>query len=758
MLSSVIAFLGGVLAVQMLADLPSLVWTLLLLLPLVVAAIRWRPFAPLFFFAAGFFWAVWRADLILQEHLPPELEGQDLWVEGRVDDVPRLGERGLRFVFAVERANLDGVAVVLPARIQLSTYDPRLTLRAGEAWGLTVRLKRPHGFQNPGGYDYESHLFRNRIRATGYVRADPAPKRLDHLDTHTIDEFRQAVGEGIVAALPGNDFTALLIAFANGDESRIGEEQWRVLQRTGTAHLVAISGMNVSFVAGLVFLLVRRLWALPGVTVLWWPAPKVAAVGALLAAAGYSALAGFAIPTQRALVMLTVIMAGIVFQRRWPPSYVLGAALFAVLIYDPLAVLAAGFWLSFVAVGVILYALRAPARGVWRQWGHAQMVVSLGMLPLMIALFQQTALVGPLANLIAIPVIELAVIPLTLASVLVVTWLPALAVPLLTLAAWVLEYLWVPLVALADLAYGQWVQHEPATWTVVAAAVGVAWLLAPRGWPARWVGTLWLLPMLLVAPPAPKPGEVWFGLLDVGQGLSAVVRTAEHVLVYDTGARFSSRFDSGSDIVWPYLRRAGVQRVDTLIVSHGDADHAGGVEGLLSSLPAQSILSSVPRRYAGAQACEAGHAWRWDGVEFAVLSPPPGGVGEDNNASCVLRVASPHGRLLLAGDIEAETEAALVAASGEALPADVLIVPHHGSKTSSTSAFLEQTRPSVALFPVGYRNRYRHPHPTVLARYRDLGVRLYDSSAHGAIEVHLRGKGIEVAPYRTVSRRYWHAS
>ncbi len=755
MLIGVIAFLGGILVVQTLADLPSLAWTLLLL-PLIAAAARWRSVLPLVFFAAGFFWALWRADLILQEHLPPELEGKDLWIEGRVADVPRLGERGLRFVFAVKRAQSDGVPVALPERIQLSTYDPRLALRAGEAWGLAVRLKRPHGFQNPGGYDYESHLFRNRIRATGYLRDDPPPKRLQHLDTYSIDRFRQAVGEGIAAALPGNDFAALLIAFANGDESRIGEEQWRVLQRTGTAHLVAISGMNVSFVAGLVFLLVRWLWALPGVTVLWWPAPKVAAVGALFAAAGYSALAGFAIPTQRALVMLAVVMIGIVFQRRWPPSYVLAAALFAVLVYDPLSVLSAGFWLSFVAVGVILYALRSPAQGLWRQWGRAQMVVSLGLLPLMIALFQQTALIGPLANLLAIPVIELAVIPLTLATVLVVTWLPALAAPLLMLAAWVLEYLWVPLVALADLTFGQWVQHQPATWTILAAVIGVAWLLAPRGWPARWVGALWLLPMLLVAPPGPKHGEVWFGLLDVGQGLSAVVRTAEHVLVYDTGARFSSRFDSGSDIVWPYLRRAGVQRIDTLIISHTDADHAGGVAGLLSSLPAQAVLSSVPQRYLGARPCEAGQAWHWDGVDFTVLSPVPGGDGTENNASCVMRVASAHGRVLLAGDIEAEAEATLVATAVDALPAEVLVVPHHGSKTSSTAAFLEQVRPDVALIPVGYRNRYRHPHPAVLARYRDLGVRLYDSPTHGAIEVYLRGKGVEVAPYRTAERRYWH--
>lgn len=757
MFIGVVAFLGGVLVVQTLVELPSSLWSLVLL-PLIVAALRWRTlFLPLLFFAAGFFWALWRADLILQEHLPPELEGKDLWIEGHVDDVPRLSERGLRFAFAVERAEHDGRAVALPARIQLSTYDPRLTLGAGEAWGLTARLKRPHGFQNPGGYDYESHLFRNRIRATGYVRADPPPRRLYHLDVHSIDEFRQAVGEGIAAALPGNDFAALLIAFANGDESRIGAEQWRVLQRTGTAHLVAISGMNVSFVAGLMFLLVRWLWSRPGVTVLWWPAPKVAAIGALLAAAGYSALAGFAIPTQRALVMLAVIMIGVVFQRRWPPSYVLGAALFAVLVYDPLSVLSAGFWLSFVAVGVMLYALRAPARGMWRQWGRAQLVVSLGLLPLMIALFQQTALVGPLANLLAIPVIELAVIPLTLASVLVVTWLPALAAPLLALAAWVLEILWVPLVLLADLAFGQWVQHQPAAWTIIAAAIGIAWLLAPRGWPARWVGGLWLLPMLLVVPPAPKAGEIWFGLLDVGQGLAAVVRTTEHVLVYDAGARFSRRFDSGSDIIWPYLRQAGVKRIDTLIVSHGDADHAGGVPGLLTSLPAQVMLSSVPQRFDGARPCEAGRTWHWDGVEFAILSPPAGGDGADNNASCVLRVAGAHGRVLLTGDIEAEAETALVATAGEALATEVLVVPHHGSKTSSTPAFLQRARPSVALFPVGYRNRYRHPHPMVQARYRELGVPLYDSPAHGAIEVYLRGKGVEVAPYREVVRRYWHA-
>ncbi len=756
-----LAFLAGILVVQQLAVLPALAWGWLLP-PLGLLAVWKRFFLLPLFLVVGAFWVAVRADAVLQERIAPELEGVDLALEVVVADIPRPAEHGVRFVADVRRARRNGAAVAVPARVQLSVYGADLKLRVGDVWDLSARLRRPHGFQNPGGFDYEGHLFHQRIRAVGYVRATPPPQlRATDLAAYRLDRFRQDLSERIAALLPDNAFTGMLIAFANGDERGIADTQWQVLNRTGTIHLIAISGMNIGLVAGLVFFLLRWLWALPGRTVLLWPAPKVAAVGAMAAAFVYTALAGFAIPTQRALIMLAVVLGGVLVARRVSATTLLAAALLVVLLFDPLAVMAAGFWLSFAAVAVLVYAVQGrPGHGPWhrrwREWGRLQWAVAIGLLPLLLLFFQQTSISGPLANLIAIPAIELAVIPATLLAVAALLTLPdAVAGGLLQLAAWPLEMLWPMLEYLAGLEHSQWTQHLPVPWNFGCALVGVLLLLAPRGWPARWLGGVWLAPILLVRPALPAPGEAWITLLDVGQGLAAVVRTHGHTLVFDTGARFSARFDAGRAVVLPYLRAAGVARVDTLVVSHGDNDHIGGAASLRQGLPVARVLSSVPERLPDALACAAGTTWEWDGVTFRILHPAPGQAGAGNNTSCVLQVTGPYGRVLLPGDIEAPAEAALLAEFGSGLAARVLVVPHHGSKTSSTPAFIDTVRPEVALFPYGYRNRYRHPHPAVVARYIDSGARLYDSPAHGAIEVRLAPGAPPPSSYRETHRRYW---
>ncbi len=746
---------------QQLPELPSLWWGALLV-PLVLLA-RWqRAAVPLVFLVAGLCWAAWRADLVLQDSLPLELEGQDLRVEGFIADIPRPGEHGLRFEFDVVQAWRDDRLVGIPRRIQISTYGEAFTPAVGDRWRLTVRLKRPHGFQNPGGFDYEAYLFQHRIRALGYLREAPPPVlAASDPGAYRLGRFRQYLTARIAALLPENPFAGMITAFANGDESAIGDPQWRVLARTGTTHLIAISGMNIGLVAGLVFFLVRRLWSLPGVTVLWWPAPKAGALAALLAGGCYAALAGFAIPTQRALVMLAVVMAGILWSRRRSPSYILAVALLLVLALDPLAVLAAGFWLSFAAVALILYVIhpgraRATWRERWRAWTGMQWAIAVGMLPLMLVLFQQASLSGPLANLIAIPVIESLTIPLTLLGVTALVALPSIvAAGLFQAAAWSLEQLWVVLEALAALDHTQWVQHTPPAWTVACAVVGVMVLLAPRGFPARWVGALWLAPMLWLRPPGPAPGEVWFTLLDVGQGLAAVARTAGHTLVYDSGARWSSRFDAGRAVVAPFLRHAGVTRIDTLIVSHAHNDHIGGAASLMEALPVARILSSVPERLAGAAHCRAGQRWEWDGVRFEILHPGADAPWRDNNASCVLRIADNHGALLLPGDIAAPAERALAAARARDLKAEVLVAPHHGSKTSSTAVFVDAVSPRLVLYPVGYRNRHRHPHPAVVERYAWVGAEAHASPRHGAMTVRFGPDGAELSGYRQQRPRYW---
>lgn len=741
---------------QQLPELPLLWWGLLLV-PLGLLAGRRPAWLVAVFFVAGVVWVSFRAGLILDEQLPAALEGRDLVIEGQVADIPNRTDFGWRFPFDVARAEHAGAAVHIPSRILLSSGGQEFAPRAGEAWRLQVRLTRPHGLQNPGGFDAEAHLFRHRLRARGYVRPEFPPARLETASAkYAIDRVRQRLGDALRARLPDNPFAGIVIALANGDSGGVSSEQWDIFRRSGTLHLVAISGLHISLIGGIAFFLGRWLWALPGYTVLRYPAPVVGAVCALLAGAGYAALAGFVIPTQRALVMLAVVMGGILLRRQIPPSQLLAIALLAVLVWDPLAVMAAGFWLSFAAVAVILFVAQGEGGRMpwWHKWGYIQLAIGLGMLPLMFALFQQVALIAPPANMLAVPVFDLLMVPLVLAGIALLGIWPALAQSLFDLAAWLLAQLWPLLEYLSSLPFSQWTRPALPGWALGCAAVGVAWLLAPRGWPARWVGGVWLLPLALLRAPLPLPGEVWFTLLDVGQGLSAVVRTRTHTLVFDAGPR-AGTFDTGRAVVVPYLRARGVERVDVLVVSHGDNDHIGGVESVRRALPVTQLLSSVPERVAGALPCAQGQHWEWDGVTFAMLNPPADDAGKRNDQSCVLQVQSAFGRILLPADIEARAERRLVAEQGEALRAGILVAPHHGSKTSSTPAFVAAVRPEVVLFPVGYRNRFRHPHPAVTQRYADAGAQRLDSATAGAIELRLRADGTEVSPWRERRRRYW---
>lgn len=758
-----IGFLAGILLVQQLPALPSPWWGLLAV-PMAVLWRRWpRVAAASLAILVGVMWVTLRAGFILDDHLNPQLEGADIVVTGVVADIPRPGEPGQRFPFDVLHAKQDGAAVRVPKRLQLALYDPDYRPQAGEAWRFSVRLKRPHGFQNPGGYDYEARLFQERIRATGYVRMEEEPALLDAAPAgYALQRLRARLSSSIARAVDGHASAGMIVAFANGDETLIGDPQWEVLARTGTTHLIAISGMNIGLVAGIAFLLMRRLWALPGRTVLWLPAQQAGALAALLAGTGYAALAGFAIPTQRALVMLAMVLIGVLARRPIVISEILAAALLAVLVFDPLSVMDRGFWLSFLAVAILVYVGRdlAGARG-WRaraaQFPRLQWAVTIGLFPALLLMTQQSSLVAPFANLAAIPVIETLVIPATLLGAATsAAGLDELAGVILRLAASVMDALWRMLEWFAGLSWSVVSLPSPPAWTYAAAAVGIVWLLAPRGFPARYIGALWLLPLLFVSAPALHAGEWRFTLLDVGQGLASVVRTANHVLVYDTGARVSARFDTGRMVVGPYLRSLGITRIDRLIVSHGDNDHAGGAAYLRSAFPVVSVWSSDPDAVPGAELCTAPVRGEWDGVTFELLHPNaamPEGLSK-NDRSCVLRVSGPGGSVLLPGDIEADAEAWLLE-SGVPLHADILVAAHHGSKTSSTDEFIAAVAPRAVLFAAGYRSRFGHPHPDVVARYRKHGVRRFDSASDGAVEFRFDAAGWSVSRLRRDRGHYW---
>jgi competence protein ComEC len=769
-----LGLLLGTAVLQQLVSLPALAWSWLMVV-FIPAALRWPRLRLPLCIGLGFLWANVVAHTLLAKGLAPELEGEDVVVEGVIASLPESLPHHTRFQFVPDSLRWQGKSQPLPARLLLSWYNQVPPLRVGERWRLQVRLKQPHGFMNPGGFDYEAWLFRQGIRAKGYVRskrdvANPFNQRLAAAGwDYPVNQLRQSLRARLTAVLADDDLRGIILALALGDRQQISPPQWTVLTRTGTNHLVAISGLHVGLVAGLAFFGMRRLWRCSAWAVLRWPAPKAGALAGLLAALGYAMLAGFSVPTQRALVMVAVVMLALLLQRHTRPSRLLALALIVVLLLDPLAVLAPGFWLSFAAVAVILYGMQGrlgrPRRGWQRlqQWGRVQWLAALGLLPLLLLLFQKASLVAPLANLIAVPWVSLLTVPLTLLGSVLLWLLPPLGEALLQLAVWSLHGLWWLLQQLAAWPLAQWGQAAPASWVAGVALLGLLWLLAPRGMPARWLGAVWLLPLAFLPGPAIPPGQAQVALLDVGQGLAAVVRTGQHTLVFDTGPRFGSGFNTGEAVVGPYLRARGVTEIDVLVVSHGDNDHIGGVDGLLTVMPAGRILSSVPEALSPrpARACQAGQHWQWEGVEFDLLNPSvatPGHGRRENNRSCVLRVQAGGQRLLLTGDIEAGAERALIRQWGDGLAADVLVVPHHGSKTSSSAAFIQAVSPQVALFPVGYRNRYGFPKPAVVARYRQRGVRLLDSASNGAIELRLGAdNGLRaIQTYRQQAARYWH--
>lgn len=763
------AALGGVLAFQHLPALPDAGWAVS---APVLAALGWR--WPLFrlpaWFAAGLCWTLLHAHLILSSALDPEFEGLDLRAEGVIASVPEESGRATRFDFEIERLWRGNDVLESPGRVRLSWYEEARSLAAGERWTLLLRLKRPHGFANPGGFDHEAWLFRKRIRATGYVRQSALNHRLDDgAGAYPLQRLRQRLGEGIAAALPERELRGVVVALAIGDYQYIPRGQWEVFRNTGTTHLVAISGMHVAMIAMLFFFAARWVWARAGLWPLRWPAPHAGAIAAIAGAVGYAALAGFSVPTQRALVMVSAAMIALLCRRGRALVRIFGFALFCVLFYDPLAVMDAGFWLSFGAVAIILLGMSGRTgvpsgwAGGWWRWGRLHVLITIGLAPALLLLFQQFPLGSPLANFVAVPWVN-AVVPIVLLGAALIDPMPALGTPLLGLAEWLLALLWPWLSWISGADGLQWTQHAPSGWVLAAALFGVALALSPRGFPGRWLASVFLLPALLVTPPRPAPGALWFTLLDVGQGLAAVLRTHAHTLVYDTGPRYSEGLDAGEAVVLPYLRHQGLGSIDVLMVSHGDNDHAGGADAVLRGIRVGRILASDPvsgpasdwASLAKVETCVDGMSWQWDGVRFELLHPPPTSLRR-NDASCVLRVEAGGTRILLPGDIEARAEAQLLR-TGRDLSADVLVAPHHGSRSSSTAGFVRAVAPRYVLYAAGYRNRWGFPHAPVVARYARGGAQAYDSGTHGAIELRISAAGEIATPrlWRNLHRRYWH--
>ncbi|WP_341905568.1 DNA internalization-related competence protein ComEC/Rec2 [Polaromonas sp. YR568] len=780
----------------------------------------------------------WRAGVFQSTALSPALEGRDITLVGRVLAMPQVGEDGVRFRFGVESATLNGWPVRLPPKLLLGWYhgfgargvqpgslssasalnealadtdtaeqaviSPRQAqpLRAGERWRMTVRLKAPHGNANPHGFDYELWLWEQGIQATGYVRTgaqDAAPVRLSASWRHPVERARQSVREAIFAQVSDRPLAGVIAALVVGDQNAIERADWDVFRATGVAHLMSISGLHITMFAWAAALIAGALWRrsvrLTPRLCLAVPAANAAAWGGLLLATLYAVFSGWGVPAQRTIWMLAAVVLLRQSGRQWPWPQTWLMAMAVVVALDPWALLQAGFWLSFVAVGVlfatgthtwetdqsVIHHSGGAGQRVREGWSvlrrnlvgamREQWVVMLALTPLSLLLFNQVSLVGLLANAVAIPWVTLVVTPLAMVGVI---WSPVWSMAA-GATGWVTVLLqWLASWPLASIS----VASAPL-WAAVAGVAGGAVLAMRWPWHLRLLGLPMLLPVLFWQAPRVAPGQFELLAADVGQGNAVLVRTATHSLLYDTGPRFSRESDAGHRVLVPLLRAVG-ERLDQVVLSHRDTDHVGGAPAVLAMQPQAGLLSSIEAGHAlqalrPAVRCVAGQQWVWDGVRFEVLHPTAADYelpGKSNAMSCVLRIsssdvlapgssASPDGTAsraavaLLPGDIEAAQELRLVSAQRGQLRADFLLVPHHGSKTSSSAAFLDAVSPRVAVVQAGYRNRFGHPATPVVARYQERHIPVIESSRCGAAVWRSDQPGA-IGCQRQIAHRYWH--
>ena len=734
--------------------------------------------------------------LYINEFVPvldlKQRESKTITIKGQVDSIVQKYDKRQKFIFDIASINATGETNTpkwdndFSGKVQLSWYDLKPVIKIGQTWQFDVRLKKPNGLLNPGVFDYEKWLYQNRILATGYVRNGIRLSDDNFIPGSNFNlkkilaQIRQKVSDTLDQVLQDYPYKGLVKALAIGYRAELPSEHWNIFLSTGTNHLIAISGLHIGLVAALIWFFTDAFWRLFPKLNLSIPSYKIASIAAFLIALIYAALAGFAIPTQRALIMLSVVLMAIILKREFSPSYVLMMALLLVLLIDPLSPLSSGFWLSFGAVAVILWSISArlsiPKEPHYKlfQLGRLQLIIFLGLIPLMLINFHQLSVIAPIANIIAVPLMSIVIVPAILISTLVSMAYEPLSAWMFQLIGWPIGVLMEFLQYLTDRASNLiYFPHLPWLMVILLCA-GCIWLLMPRGWPGRWLGIFLILPIFWAESDRPEQGDVQITVLDVGQGLSMLVQTQHHNLLFDTGDKYSERFNMADTVIIPYLRYKGISKLDTLVISHSDSDHAGSLNELLDVIPVSLImsgeadvinvkLSSKPVKKDTSQissisSCQKGQNWVWDNVVFKVLSPEETKSDKSaNNRSCVLLIASQEGeKFLLTGDIEKKIEKQLLKDNAN-LKVKFLQVPHHGSNTSSSNHFIQKLEPEIAVFSHGYKNRFKHPSQKVMSRYKKLPIKLY-STNNGAIDIsrNLSNNSLSVTQYRLENKRFWH--
>ena len=720
---------------------------------------RWRFVAAV---GLGFALGQWHAGEVVRATVPLALDRETATLVAEIEELPIIDEGGLRFVATVERAPKSFEFLVKQQiRVQwyakpgedVAPYAERF--RVGQTWELPLQMRMPRSVINEGGFDSEKSAFAKRIVGTGRLKDLDDAVLLRSKESMFSWRQQSSARIGSSVTSPSSRFVR---ALALGDTRGISQDDWQILRNDGLTHLIAISGSHVGFVA-VFFALFGKLLVLgwPRLTHLI-PMHGLMAVLGVVGGVGYAILTGSEVPTVRTAMMLVVIAISILARRSVSAFDTLGAVAFVMVAWDPMAVMTAGFWLSFLGVGWLM-AVMPPlgAVGGMKLFLQTQWVATLGLMPLGVLLFGQVSAAGSLANLLAVPWWSCVVVPLSLLGTGVDAVWSGGGVWIWNLAAWCFDLTWPLFVWLSKQSGAMFFLPTLMTVGLVMGLLAALVLTLPSRTPGRWLGVVLTLPMLWPYLPRPSQGDVSMRVIDVGQGLSVFMQTASHNFLYDVGPAKTPGRDEGELSVLPTLRAMGVSTVDLLMLSHGDKDHAGGFEAVkrgVHVIDAQAPLGSGVRDVA---LCHRGQEWIWDGVKFEVLWPLPDTPYLANDSSCVVKVTARNATVLLTGDIGVDPERELIAMDGEKLKSDVVTVPHHGSESSSSEEFIAAVKPKLALAGTGFKNQFRHPRPVIVKRWLEGGAVFDETAKEGAMRVVLNGSKSLQSGLRDERQTLWDA-
>lgn len=701
----------------------------------------------------GFAWMGIISTQILSVQINNAYLNKPILVTGKIIELPEKKLRGTNFVF---KANSP-----FQGRLKLSWYQSKKqpeipNLNTGDTWQLLLKIKHNNGYQNLSGFDYEKWLFFQRIQATGYVRDSLLNKHIKAHSNYSINKLRQFIQRTLLPILSQQDFGGIINALIIGDRSFITNKHWELFKSTNTTHLSVISGLHIGLISGFVFLLVRLLWRQSRRLVLLMPAQIMGAYAGLIASLFYALIAGFSVPTQRAFIMTGVLFIATILRRHHNIWQIYAFAIILVLITNPLHVLSIGFWLSFYVVGIIIYgSSQYKNKSKIYRLIYIQLLITIATIPLIAWFFSSGSVISPVANLIAIPVFSLITVPLSLIGALfTLSGSPYLGEFSFSIANQSLVYLAYFLEYLQKFNFNLW-HYSPSFIDFINLILAVLIGILPKELKLRWLSAL-ILVLILFTPVQKSPQQqVLITTLDVGQGLSTVVQTKNHTLLFDTGAIYRSGFNLGDAVISPYLSAKKIQHLDKIILSHGDNDHIGGLKAVLKTFSVGEILTSEPNRVQQSTSrCEQGQQWTWDDVNFQMLSPAKNTKFKGNNISCVLKISTKKYSALLTGDIEKQAEHRLVKTQAQTLKSDILIVPHHGSKTSSTQAFISAVSPTIAIISSGFKNHFNHPPESIIKRYKNYNIQVLQTNCSGQIDITL-GDAISYQQYRKEFARYY---